>query len=214
MNDKYSKRKDMNLFKKIFDWVMLKAHTPYGIHVLFLISFIESVFSVFPLTLLFVALALANTKSSFKFALISTIGATAGAIFGYGIGYFAWIGTDSEFTSFAHFFFNNIPAFSIDAYNNLQNLYHEWGVLIIFAAGFTPMPFELITITSGVFNINFFLFIISVLLGRGARYYLLAFLIWKYGERVKTFIDNHFNKLAFGLTAGVVTIFIAIKFIF
>jgi membrane protein YqaA with SNARE-associated domain len=203
----------MSIFKKIFNWVMSKAHSPYGKHLLFLISFFESIFSVFPLTLLFVALALANTKKSFNFALISTLGATVGAMFGYSIGHFAWIGPNNEFTSFAKFFFTNVPAFSVEAYNNIQNLYNEWGILIIFAAGFTPMPFELVTITSGVFNITFFLFIISALLGRGARYYLLAFLIWKYGEKVKSFIDKYFNMLAFGLTVCVVSIFIAIKFI-
>ncbi len=203
----------MPIFKKFYNWVMQKAHTPYGKHILFFISFIESIFSLFPLTLLFVALALANTKKAFQFSLISTIGAVSGAMVGYSIGHFAWIGQNSEFTSIAHFFFNNIPAFSIDAYSNMQALYHEWGFLIIFTTGFTPMPFELITITSGVFNINFFLFVISAALGRGARYFLLGFLIWRYGEKIKNFIDKYFNMLAFGLTASVVSVLIVVKLI-
>lgn len=192
---------------------MLKAHSPYGKHILFFIAFFESVFSAFPLTLLFVALALANTKKSFQFSFISTFGAVFGAIVGYAIGHFAWIGQNNEFTSIAHFFFNNIPAFSVEAYNNMQALYREWDFIIIFTAGFTPMPFELITITSGVFNINFLLFIISAAVGRGARYFLLGFLIWRYGEKIKIFIDKYFNMLAFGLTACAVSVIIAVRLI-
>lgn len=192
---------------------MFKAHSPYGKYILFFIAFFESVFSVFPLTLLFVALALANTKKSFQFSLISTVGAVSGAILGYTIGHYSWIGQNGEFTSIAHFFFNNIPAFSIEAYNSMQALYREWDFIIIFTAGFTPMPFELITITSGVFNINFFLFILSAAIGRGARYFLLGFLIWRYGEKIKNFIDKYFNMLAFGLTASVVSVLIVVKLI-
>lgn len=192
---------------------MIKAHSPYGKHILFFIAFFESIFSVFPLTLLFVALAIANIKKSFQFSLISTIGAVLGAILGYSIGHFAWIGQNSEFTAIAHFFFNNIPAFSIEAYNSMRAIYHEWDFVIIFTAGFTPMPFELITITSGVFNINFFLFMISAAIGRGARYFLLGFLIWRYGEKIKHFIDKYFNILAFGLTASAVSALIVVKLI-
>jgi membrane protein YqaA with SNARE-associated domain len=201
------------MFKKFYDWVLLKAHSPYGKHILFTIAFLESIFSAFPLTLLFVALALANTKKSFQFSLISTIGAVTGAIAGYSIGYFAWIGQNEEYTSIAQFFFSNIPAFSIEAYNNMQALYHEWGFIIIFTAGFAPMPFELITITSGVFNINFILFILSAAVGRGTRYFLLGYLIWRYGEKIKLFIERYFNMLAFGLTACVVAVFIVIRII-
>jgi membrane protein YqaA with SNARE-associated domain len=192
---------------------MIKAHSPYGKYILFFIALFESILSAFPLTLIFVALALANTKKTFQFSFISTVGALTGAMLGYCIGHFAWIGQNNEFTSIAQFFFNNVPAFSIDAYKNIQDLFHVWGFLIIFTAGFTPMPFELITISSGVFNINFLLFIMSVILGRGARYFLLGFLIWKFGEKIKIFVDKYFNLLAFGLTACVVSIFIAIKFI-
>ena len=201
----------MSVFKKFYNWVLLKAHSPYGKHILFFIAFFESIFSVFPLTLLFVALALANTKKSFQFSFISTTGAVSGAMLGYSIGHFAWIGQNSEFTSIAHFFFNNIPAFTIEAYNNMQALYHEWDFVIIFTAGLAPMPFELITITSGVFNINFFLFIIIAAVGRGARYFLLGFLIWKYGEKIKHFIEKYFNMLAFGLTASVVSVLVIIR---
>jgi membrane protein YqaA with SNARE-associated domain len=109
---------------------MLKTHSPYGKHILFIVAFLESVMSTFPLTLLFVALALANTKKSFYFASICTIGATVGAVVGYGIGHFAWIGQNAEFTSFAHLFFNNLPGFSIEAYKNIQNLFIEWGILM------------------------------------------------------------------------------------
>jgi membrane protein YqaA with SNARE-associated domain len=203
----------MQVFKKIYHWIMLKAQSPYGKYILFSVAFIESVFSIFPLTLLFIALALADTRNAYKYALISTIGAVSGAMLGYAIGHFAWLGQNGDYTSFAHFFFNNVPGFSVEAYKNIKDLFSDWGILIIFTAGFTPMPFELFTITSGVFNINFFVFLMGATIGRGARYYLLAFLIWKYGEKVKHFIERYFNMLAFGITTVVIGVFVIIKFI-
>jgi membrane protein YqaA with SNARE-associated domain len=201
----------MSVFKKIYHWIMLKAQSPQGKYILFAVAFIESIFSIFPLTILFIALALADTRNSHKFALISTIGAVTGAMMGYGIGHYAWIGQNGEYTSFAYFFFNNVPGFSIEAYRNIQELFTEWGIIIIFIAGFTPLPFELFTITSGVFNINFIIFLTGAIIGRGSRYFLLAFLIWKYGEKVKLFIEKYFNLLAFGLTTAVVGIFVFIR---
>jgi membrane protein YqaA with SNARE-associated domain len=203
----------MPIFKKFYNWVMLKAHSPYGKHILFVIAFVESILSLFPLTILFVALALANTKKTFQFSLISTLGAVTGAIAGYSIGHFAWIGQNNEYTDLAHFFFNNVPAFSMEAYHNMQAIYREWDFIIIFTAGFTPMPFELITITSGVFHINFILFVLSAVVGRGARYFLLGFLIWRYGEKIKTFIEKYFNILAFGLTTCVISVLVVLKLI-
>jgi membrane protein YqaA with SNARE-associated domain len=192
---------------------MLKAQSPYGKYILFAVALIESIFSVFPLTLLFIMLALTATRNSFKFAWISTFGAISGAKLGYAIGHFVWIGQNGEYTLFANFFFNNVPGFSVEGYRNIQVLFAEWGILIVFIAGFTPMPFELFTITSGIFNVNFFIFVFGAFIGRGARYFLLAFLIWKYGEKVKLFIEKYFNMLAFGITGAVVFIFVLIKFV-
>jgi len=155
---------------------------------------------------------MASPQKSFKFATVATLAAVLGALVGYYIGHFAWIGQNNEYTNIAYFFFDVVPGFSVDSYKNMQDLINEWGILIIFVAGFTPMPFELITIVSGVFDTNIYQFIMGAIIGRSARYFLIAFLIWKYGEKVRVFIDKYFNLVAFGLVAFAVSVFLIIKY--
>ena len=82
-----------------------------------------------------------------------------------------------------------------DSIESFRNLYNAYGAWIVIIAGFTPFPFKVITIASGLFQLNFFIFIISSLLSRGARFYLVAGLIFLFGESIKNFIDKYFNFL-------------------
>lgn len=204
----------MNWLKKMYDWVLRWAETPYGPAALFILAFAESIFFPIPPDVLLIALALGSTKKSFRFALICTIGSVSGAFIGYAIGHFAWIGANGEFTGFANFFFNNIPGFSIDLFNNIKALFNEWDFWVIFTAGFTPIPYKVFTITSGVFDINLIMFFIASLISRGARFFLVAYLIWKFGPSIKRFIEKYFNILALGFTVLLIGGFVLIKFIF
>jgi membrane protein DedA with SNARE-associated domain len=92
-------------------------------------------------------------------------------------------------------------------------MYKEYDFWIIFTAGFTPIPYKLITISSGAFNINVPMFIIASVISRGARFFLVAFLIWKFGPQIKSFIDKYFNLLAVVFTVLLIGGFVAIKFL-
>jgi membrane protein YqaA with SNARE-associated domain len=194
----------MQYFRQFFDWVMVKAHSPYGVVVLFVAAFFESVFSVFPFMLLFIPLIIANLDRAMYYGKVAALGGILGAVVGYFIGYFAWVDAHGSYTVIAHFFFNNIPHFSVGEYHKIQLLYDQWGALLVFTGGFAPIPFELVTISSGVFEVNFFYFILAVIVGRGGRYLLIAFLIWKFGAGVKVFIEKYFNWIAIGVAASIV----------
>ena len=85
---------------------------------------------------------------------------------------------------------------------------------MVFTAGFTPIPYKLITITAGVFHINFVMFLVASIVSRGMRFFLFAWLIWKYGPPIKTFIDKYFNLLAIAFTVLLVGSFVAVKYLF
>jgi membrane protein YqaA with SNARE-associated domain len=203
----------MAALKKMYDWVLSWADSSYGAWALFILAFSESVFFPVPPDILLIALALGSLAKSFRFALICTLGSVLGAIAGYGIGHFAWVNADGEFTGFAMFFFNNIPGFTIELFNHIKILFNKWNFWVIFTAGFTPIPYKVFTITGGVFQINFIMFIIASVISRAARFFLIAFLIWKFGPGIKSFIDKYFNIIALGFTLLLIGGFVAIKYL-
>jgi membrane protein YqaA with SNARE-associated domain len=202
----------MNWIKRMYNWVLKWAETPYGPAALFILAFAESVFFPIPPDVLLIALALGSSSKAFRFALNCTIGSVSGAFVGYALGHFAWITASGEFTGFANFFFNNIPGFSVSLFNSIKALFVEWDFWVIFTAGFTPIPYKVFTVTSGVFDINIIMFFVASIISRGARFFLVAFLIWKFGPTIKSFIEKYFSLLAMGFTVVLIGGFVAIKY--
>jgi len=203
----------LKFLRKLYDWVLHWAETPYGLIALFLLAFAES--SIFPIPpdALLIALVLGATSKAFKFALNCTIASVLGALLGYAIGYFLWWGLGNNFSSVAIFFFDNVPGFSEKVFWDVKSLYDEFDFWIIFTAGFTPIPYKVITISSGAFDINLIVFAIASVVSRGARFFLVAFLIWKFGPAIKSFIDKYFNWLAIAFTILLIGGFVVIKYL-
>lgn len=204
----------MKYIRKIYDWVLHWAETPYGPLALFLLAFAESSFFPIPPDALLIALALGVRSKSFKFAAICTVASVLGALLGYAIGYFVWWEGANEFSVVANFFFTNIPGFTEQLFFQVKELYDEWNFWIIFTAGFTPIPYKVFTVTGGAFDVNIFLFIIASVFGRAGRFFLVAYLIWKFGKQIESFIDKYFNWLAIGFTVLLVGGFVGIKYLF
>lgn len=202
----------MKFLRKLYDWVLHWAETPYGPIALFILAFAESSFFPIPPDALLIALVLGATKKAFKLALNCTIASVLGALFGYTIGHFLWWTPSNDFTSIAMFFFNNIPGFTEKLFFDVQKMYDKYDFWIVFTAGFTPIPYKVITISSGAFNINMLMFIIASVISRGARFFLVAFLIWKFGPQIRSFIDKYFNWLAIAFTVLLIGGFVAIKY--
>lgn len=193
-------------------WILKLASGPYGAIALFALSVCEAIF--FPLLpdFMLIPLALALPAKAYKFAIISTIGSVIGATVGYLAGNLLWLNPDKSFTETAMLFFNNVPGFTVSTYNEIQTLYEKWNFLVIFIAGFAPLPYKIFTITAGVFNVNFFLFISAALLSRGLRFVIIAWLIRKFGEPVKVFIERRMKLISISILIVIIIVFIFVKF--
>ena len=177
----------MKILKSLYNWTLKKAEHKYSTWILSLIAFAESSFFPIPPDILLIPMIIAKKVKAWTYAFICTFSSVLGGAFGYAIGYF---------------FYNTIGVFIIEAYhlsnsfNEFESYYNEYGILIVLGAGFTPFPFKFITIASGVFNLNIFFFIITAIFARGLRFYLLAGLLYIFGEKIKILIDKYFNLLA------------------
>ncbi len=189
------------------------ANTKYGATALFAIALAESSFFPIPPDALLIALVLGAREKAMRFAIICTSGSIIGGVIGYSIGHFLWWDLSGNFSVIANFFFTNIPGFSVDGFNRIQQLYHDYDFWIIFTAGFTPIPYKLFTIASGAFNVNIPMFLFASVVSRGARFFLVSLLLKKYGERIKAFIDKYFDWVAIGFTVLLIGGFIVVKFL-
>lgn len=184
----------MNVVKRLYDWVLSWSESRWGVLALFVLAFAESSFFPVPPDVLLIALCIGATAKSFRFAAVCLAGSVLGAMTGYAIGSLAWQTPAGEFTALANFFFDHV--FSLEQFNEVKALYDKYDFWIVFTAGFTPLPYKLITITGGLFAINFPMFIVASIISRGLRFFLFAALIWKFGAPIKAFIDKYFNILA------------------
>jgi membrane protein YqaA with SNARE-associated domain len=202
----------VRIIRKLYDWVLHWANTPYGAPALFILAFAESSFFPVPPDALLIALVLGSRTKAFRFASICTIASVTGALLGYVIGHFLWWTPAGEFTAIAEFFFINIPGFTEETFFKIEEMFKAYDFWIIFTVGFTPLPYKVITISSGAFNISLIMFIIASVISRGARFFLVAFLIWKFGPQIKSFIDKYFNWLAIAFTVLLIGGFFVIKY--
>ena len=204
----------MKILRKLYDWVLTWADKPSGVKILGFMSTAEASFFPIPPDVLLIPLALGNRKKAIYYAFICSVCSVLGAIIGYSIGKWLWYIELGTFSNFAEFFFKNIPGFSYDAFSRIKILYDEYNFLIIFTAGFTPIPFKLFTISSGAFDLNLPLFILASTVSRSARFFLVSYLIKIFGDPVKELIDKYFNLLAILFTVLLISGFILIKIIF
>jgi membrane protein YqaA with SNARE-associated domain len=199
-----------NWFKSIRYWSLYWANTKWGSWALFFCAFADASFLPLPTPLLFLTLALLNISRAYKYAMIGTAGILAGAMAGYSIGHFTWLDANEDFTGFAQFMFNNIPGFSKEAYTNISLQFAKWDFGILFVASFMPLPYNIFSVTSGVFDVNVFMFCIATLVGQGARFWLMAFGVIKLGPRVTKLIELKRKPAALILMACIVIAIVAI----
>ena len=204
----------MNYIRRLYNWVLEWSNTKYGVPALFILSLSESSFFPIPPDVLLIALALGMQSKALYFAFICSLGSVLGAIIGYTIGYFSWWNSLGEYSVVAMFFFNHIPGFSSEIFTSIQQKFDLYNFFIVFTAGFTPIPFKIITISAGAFNINFPMFIIASTISRSARFFLVALLIKKFGKPITLFIDKYFNILSIVFTILLIGGFFALKVLF
>jgi membrane protein YqaA with SNARE-associated domain len=180
--------------RRLYDWVLHWAETPYGAPALFGLALAESSFFPIPPDPLLIALCLGAPALSLRFAANALVASVVGGIIGYGIGAGAW-------HLLQDWFFAYVPGVSPEAFAGVQGLYERYDFWAIFLAGLTPIPYKVFTLSAGVFSINFPVFVLASVLSRGLRFFVLASLIFHFGQPITRFIDKYFNMLAwvFGL---------------
>jgi membrane protein YqaA with SNARE-associated domain len=193
------------LLRRLYDWVIGWGESPYGSVALFLLSFAESSFFPIPPDVLLIALALGKPSKAFRFALICTIGSVLGGMFGYYIGSAMFDIIGKPILAFYGF---------TKQFENVRILYNTYDVWIVAISGFTPIPYKVFTIASGVFSMNFPLFVIVSFFSRGARFFIVSALIWKFGKPIKSFIDKYFNILSILFIIILIAGFFVIKYLF
>lgn len=197
--------KHMKFIRKLYDWVLHWAYTPYGTPALFALAFAESSFFPVPPDVLLIALALSLPRKSFRFAAVCTAGSVFGGMFGYLIGLELMNTVGFRILSFYGI---------MDKYEYIRQLYSEYDAWAVSIAGFTPIPYKVFTIAAGAFKINFSVFVIASLAGRAGRFFLVAALIYRFGPPIRTFIDKYFNLLTFVFLGLLILGFVLIKYAF
>lgn len=197
----------MIYLRRLYHWVLHWADTPYGMPALFLLAFAESSFFPIPPDVLLLALCISIPTRAFRFALVASLGSIFGGIAGYGIGVGLW-------ELLAGFFFLYIPGFSEASFARVQQLFDTYNFWAVFTAGFTPIPYKVITIGAGVFHINFVIFVIASAISRSLRFFMVAWLIHRYGPAMRDFIERYFNVLTVLFMVLLVGGFIVVKQLF
>ena len=186
------------MIKKLFDKCVNWAGRKYANFALAIVSFIESSFFPIPPDAMIIPMVIAKKQRFVKIALIATTFSVLGGLFGYLIGYVFF--NEIGFKIFEIYGYENVNALK-DMFSTKGGMLSWFGLL--FTAGFTPLPFKILTITSGFIHYNIFAFILTCIVTRGLRFFLVAFLTNKFGLKIGPFLERKAGKLTF-IIAGIV----------
>ena len=192
------------MLRRLYFWVLHWAETVYGTWALFVLAFCESSFFPIPPDILLIALSVSIPKKSLYYALVCSAGSVLGGCLGYLIGWQFMVGIGEKIISFYGL---------TEKVEYIQSLYMQYDALAIGIAGFTPIPYKVFTISAGALGINFSVFMIASLVSRSMRFFLVGWLIYRFGSGIQAFIERYFNTLAVAFTVLLVAGFVIIKYL-
>ena len=200
-----SMRRGWQVFtSKTYDYMIDLASRPTAMYWLFAVAFIESSFFPIPPDIMLIPMVLATPKKAWKIAGVATVASVFGGYFGYAIGVYFFDLLAKPLLEFYGY---------LNQFEEFQGYYHEWGAWIVFGAGITPFPYQVITIASGVVHLDLVVFGIASVLARGLRFYLVAWLLAKYGQSMKVFIEKNLGILSIVFLLLLLGGFALIKFL-
>ena len=169
------------MIRSLYNWTMSLARGPHALWALALVSFIES--SVFPIPpdVLMIPMIIARPNKAFLIAAVATISSVLGALLGYFIGFALFDLIGEPILSFYG---------KMHAFDDFAARFDQYGVWAVLIAGVTPFPFKVITIASGVLQFQLVPFLISAIIARGLRFFIVAGLLWKFGTPIRDFIEK------------------------
>ena len=174
------------MLRSAYDWVMGLAARRDAVWVLAAVAFIES--SVFPIPpdVLLIPMVLAARDRAWRYAAVCTIASVLGGMLGYAIGMFLFDAAGRPLLEFYGY---------ADKFEEFRGRYNEWGAWIVFIAGLTPFPYKVITIASGVTELDLAVFTVASVLARGLRFFIVAALLWWLGPPVREFIEKRLGLM-------------------
>jgi len=177
------------MLRRIYDWCIDAADKPYALWILGAVAFAESSFFPVPPDIMLLPMSLAQPKRAWLFATLCTIASGAGGVLGYAIGALLYDSVGQWLINLYHLG-DKVEAFRAS--------YAEWGSVIILLKGLTPIPYKLVTITSGFAGFNIWLFILCSIVARGGRFFIVAIVLNRYGDFIRAEIEK---RLGLWLTA-------------
>lgn len=193
------------MLKRLYNWTLSLSESPRAPYALGAVSFAESSFFPIPPDVMLLPMALARPEKAWTYAAICTITSVLGGIVGYMIGALL-------FDSLGQWL---ISVYGLgDKFETFQATYQKWGHWIILIKGFTPIPYKLVTIASGLAAYDFFWFVVLSVITRGARFFFLAGILNRYGVPLRRFIEDNLAAVATVVIVAIVGGFAAVKFLF
>jgi membrane protein YqaA with SNARE-associated domain len=192
------------MFRRLYDWTIALAQRPSAPYALGAVSFAESSFFPIPPDVVLAPMALAKPERAYRYALICTIASVIGGLFGYMIG-----------ALFMDTVGNGLIALygGREKIDGLIALYQTWGALLILIKGLTPIPYKFVTIASGMAGYDLLWFVVLSIITRGARFYIVAGLLNRFGGPIKAVMDRHAGLIVALLLAALIGGFLALRWL-
>jgi membrane protein YqaA with SNARE-associated domain len=193
------------MLRRLYDWTLDLAGHRHALAALAAVAFVES--SIFPIPpdVLIIPMVLAARERAWRIATVATVASALGGLAGYGIGAGLYEALGRAIIEFYGL---------TERFQDFSGLYNEWGALIVFTAGFSPIPYKVFTIASGVTGMDLSSFLAASIVSRGARFFLLAVLLWYFGEPIRRFIERNLPLLTLVFCVMLVAGFIALRYLF
>jgi len=194
------------MLRRLYDWTMSLAARPAAEAWLALISFIESSIFLVPADVLFIPMVLSRPKRGWRYALVATVASVLGGVAGWFLGYFAFETIARPILEF----YGKLDAFEALRHSADVNVV----LLLLITSGLAHLPpIKVVTILSGAVHVNLWLFIVSAIVARGARFYALAWLLRRYGEPIREFIEKRLGLIVSLAAAVLILLYIAFKYL-
>ena len=174
------------MIRKLYDWTLSLAGHPRALWALAIIAFVESSFFPIPPDVLMIPMIIAAPTRAFRIAAVATVASVLGGLFGYAIGALLFETVGQPILDFYG---------KADAFDSFATRYNDWGAWAVLIAGVTPFPFKVITIASGATGLSLPLFILSAILARALRFFVVAALLWKFGPPIRDFIEKRLGLM-------------------
>jgi len=186
------------MLRRMYDWCVAAAYRPFATWIMGLVSFVESSFFPIPPDVMLIPMSLARPAKAYSYAFLCTWTSVAGGVIGYAIGAILYDSVGTWLISL-YGYGEKVEAF--------REAYAAYGMWIILLKGLTPIPYKIVTITSGFAGYDIWLFILFSMIARGGRFYMLAFLLHRYGDRARKIIEE---RLGFWVTIGAIAMVVGI----